>query len=108
MLILERRESPREPADLALRVRTATGASLAGRTVDLSASGAWARIDRPMRLQPGQRVDLQLAFEPGSADADLGESLHARVVRSLGFGEAQHVALAFDRRVGRPSIDRPA
>ncbi|MEM7683149.1 MAG: PilZ domain-containing protein [Planctomycetota bacterium] len=101
MLILERRGATREESDLALWLTLPGSAPLRGRTLDLSASGVLARVDRPALLQPGQTLDANLAFDPDDTDPRAAEPLRARVTRSFGFGEVQHVALSFDRPVGR-------
>ena len=93
----ERRRRPR--LSLAYPVKlwcVETGRFLAGATEDLSAEGALIRVQHPSLLVPGQRLRVGIAWSGRDALIMQRQMLPAIVVRSLGHGETQHVAVSFD------------
>ena len=75
-----------------------TGRYLSGTTQDVSATGALIEVDHPSLLVSGQRVRVGIAWSSRHmllGDADL---IEARVLRSLGMGGSQRVALEFNQR----------
>ena len=77
---------------------THTGRYLSGATRDVSPTGAMIEIDHPSLLVSGQRVRVGIAWSSRHmllGDADL---IEARVLRSLGMGGCQRVALEFNQR----------
>ncbi len=72
-----------------------TGRYLTGQTVDLSAGGAMIEVAHPSLLVPGQRV--RFASEPAQPVIRSDDMLEATVVRCLGIGRRQRVAVQFDQ-----------
>lgn len=72
---------------------------LAGRTCNISSSGAMLELDHPSLLVPGQRIHL--GMDPTGRQALLSrkDMLQATIVRSFGMGYQQTVALIFDQRL---------
>lgn len=95
----ERRQDARLPLSRPVKIQCQlTGRYLTGYTQNLSPGGAMMQIDHPSLLVPGQRVKIGIAHS--RQDALLrGEQMHpATVVRSVGLGGMQTVALRFDQK----------
>ena len=73
-----------------------TGKYLVGRTQNLSAAGALVVVDRPSLLVGGQRLQAAIAWNSNQAVIGSRDMFTTTVVRSLGLGRTQHVALQFD------------
>lgn len=72
-----------------------TGRYLAGQTEDLSAGGSRMWLQCPSLLVPGQRVKVAIAG-PAAGLLRGADMVDATVVRSLGDGRGQHLAVQFD------------
>ena len=75
-----------------------TGRYIAGSTGNISACGALLTLQHPSRLLPGQRVRLGVAWTRQNALLAADAMIEATVVRSIGFGQHQQVAISFDRQ----------
>ncbi len=73
-----------------------TGRFLAGQTHDLSAQGMMIEVQKPSLLMPGQRVRVGIAWSSREVVLSQKQMLPGVVVRSLGHGQQQHVAVSFD------------
>jgi c-di-GMP-binding flagellar brake protein YcgR len=72
-----------------------TGRYLGGQTEDLSAGGVRMWLSCPSLLVPGQRVKIAIdSAQRGLLQA--ADMVDATVVRSLGDGTGQHLAVHFD------------
>lgn len=96
----ERRRDPRYQFTRPAKVRCEqTGKFYTARTIDLSAGGALLRVEHPSLMVPGQRVRVGIAWNrPQEALIESHQMLEATIVRSLGIGRVQSVALQFDVR----------
>lgn len=94
-----RRKDQRFELDRPVKIQcTQTGRYYGGRVVDLSPSGALVVLTNPSLMVPGQRVKLGIAWTSRQVVLDRAEMSEATVVRSLGRGSGQKVALFFDQR----------
>ena len=94
----ERRQSARQPISKPAKLRcTQTGRFMAGRTRNVSASGAMLEVYLPSMLITGQRLEVGIAWQHRQAMLDSDQLVQATVVRSLGMGGVQHVAIQFDQ-----------
>ncbi len=75
-----------------------SGRYLAGRTDNLSASGALLQVYHPSLLVPGQRLRMGIAWTDRQAVLEADRLVDATVVRSRGHGGFQQVAVAFAHR----------
>jgi c-di-GMP-binding flagellar brake protein YcgR len=75
-----------------------TGRYLTGRTRNVSSAGALIEIDRPSLLVPGQRLALGIARTKQEVILAAAQLMPCTVVRSLGAGGTQRVAVQFDER----------
>ncbi len=80
-----------------------TGRFLAGQTHDLSAQGALIEVQNPSLLVPGQRVRVGIAWSSREVVLSRKQMLPGVVVRSLGHGQQQHVAVSFDAAMILPT-----
>ena len=93
----ERRHTARRPVSRPTKLRcTQTGKYMAGRTRNVSASGAMLEVFLPSMLITGQRLEIGIAWQHHQALLGADELTKATVVRSLGMGGIQHVAIQFD------------
>jgi hypothetical protein len=95
----DRRRQGRTPLQRPVKVQCLiTGKYLAGRTSNLSDAGLLLELDNPSLLVPGQRV--KVGIQQTRQDAVLKAKLMAgaTVVRSMGIGGKQTVAIQFDQR----------
>lgn len=96
----ERRRNARRPVSKPTKLRcTQTGKYMAGRTRNVSASGAMLEVYLPSMLITGQRLEVGIAWQHHQALIGADELSKATVVRSLGLGGVQHVAIQFDEPV---------
>lgn len=70
---------------------------MAGRTRNVSASGAMLEVYLPSMLITGQRLEVGVAWHHRQALIDADQLAKATVVRSLGMGGVQYVAIQFDQ-----------
>jgi len=70
---------------------------LPGAMVNISAGGAMLTVDYTQRLQLGQEVRLAIASVAHQALLTADEALNGTVIRSLGCGGTQHVAIRFHK-----------
>ncbi len=75
-----------------------TGRYLAGRTTNLSSSGALVEINHASLLIPGQRVKVGIAQTSQDVILQAEQMSEATVVRSMGHRGSQTVAVMFDQR----------
>ena len=95
----ERRRDPRVQVLRPVKTRCAeSGKFYAGRMRNVSAGGALLEIDHPSLMVPGQPIRLGVAWADRQVVLDAGDMIDATVVRSLGRGPTQHVAVQFAQR----------
>lgn len=95
----ERRRDARIALDCPVKVQCeTTGRYLSGLTRDVSATGLLLEIHHPSLLVQGQRLRVGIAWQGRSGLLASSQMLTATVVRSLGLGGKQHVALSFEER----------
>ena len=99
MITTDRRQGRRISTSRPAKLRCLqTGKYIAGQTRNVSATGALLEVDRPSLLVRGQRIEVGIAWSRRNAVLRSGEDLvAATVVRSLGLGRIQHVAVQFDQ-----------
>jgi hypothetical protein len=96
----ERRHDARLVAARPVRVECPqTGRRFSGRTRDVSAGGALLEVDHPCLLVPGQPLRLGIAWTARQTVLRREDLLEAVVVRSLGNGPKQTVAISFSQRL---------
>ncbi|MEX0775293.1 MAG: PilZ domain-containing protein [Phycisphaeraceae bacterium] len=95
----DRRKEPRTALSRPVKVRLCdTGRYLTGRTTNLSPGGALLEVDTPSLLVPGQRIALGVAWTDQQTLLHRDELIDATVLRSLGLGGRQNVAIYFEQR----------
>lgn len=95
----ERRRDARTELDRPVKVQCQhTGKYMTGYTRNLSPSGALVQIDHPSLMVPGQRIKVGVAHTRQNVILKQQEMSPATVVRSMGLGGTQTVALQFDRK----------
>lgn len=93
----DRRRHVRVPSRRPVRLRCdATGRSLTGQTLDISDGGCLMRLDGLETLESGQAVRVGIAHRAHLGLVLTSQMLEGTVVRRLGHGEAQHVAVSFE------------
>ena len=101
----DRRQGRRHPISRPVKLRCLiTGKYMVGRTCNISASGALLEIDQPSLLISGQRLAVGVAWTRQQSLLYKDDMTHATVIRSLGLGRIQHVAVQFDQAYALPSI----
>ncbi len=96
----ERRRHVRHNTSNPVKVRCMmTGKYMGGRLSNASASGALLEISQSSLLVGGQRLQIGIAWNPKQAVLGSDQFMDATVVRSLGLGGVQHVAIKFDKPV---------
>jgi hypothetical protein len=99
MAMSDRRRDARMPITRPIKLQCAeTGRYMAGRTSNLSAGGALLEVDHPSLLVAGQRLRLGIAWQDSQAVLASDTLAEAIVIRSLGSGTSQSVAIQFARR----------
>lgn len=95
----ERRRDTRISMDRPVKVQCVmTGRYLPGVTCNVSATGAMLQLNHASLLVQGQRLRVGFAWNDHQAIIQNAQMTDAVVVRSLGIGGRQHVALCFDQR----------
>ena len=74
---------------------TATGKYYRGRTKDLSIDGVWLEADHPSGFAVGQTVRVGIAWSDRHSVLNASGMPHGTVVRCLGLGAQQHLAVHF-------------
>jgi hypothetical protein len=96
MMHTERRREARLEVSQPVKVQCLeTGRYLAGRTRNLSTGGALLEVLHPSLLVPGQRLRVGVARNERQAILASRDMAEAIVVRSLGLGGSQNVAVCF-------------
>ncbi len=97
MITTDRRHGRRLPISRPAKLRCLeTGKYMAGRTKNISTTGAMLEVDRPSLLVNGQRLAVGIAWTRRDNPLHHEHLVQATVVRSLGLGKVQHVAVRFD------------
>lgn len=97
---IERRCHARRPLERPVKLRCVhSGRYMAGRIKDISDNGALLEICQPSLLVPGQEVEIGIVWDRRKAVLDSDHMLKGSVVRSLGMGGTQHVAIQFEHTV---------
>ncbi len=95
--VRDRRRHVRMPLERPVKVRSGvTGRYIAGRTVDISDGGCLLRLEGFHHLAAGQSVRVGIAYRPGQSLLLADDMLEGTVVRRLGHGDTQHVAITFE------------
>lgn len=98
MSMTERRRDARFPVARPVKLQCInTGRYVAGRTSNVSSSGALLELATPSLLVPGQRLKMGVAWTRGQTIIPAERMTECTVVRSMGLGGVQHVALVFDQ-----------
>ena len=93
----ERRRDARLELNRPVKVECAhTGRYVTGYTQNLSTTGALMDIDHPSLMVPGQRIKIGVAYTRQSVIIKKDEMIPGTVVRSVGLGNIQTVAIQFD------------
>ncbi len=71
------------------------GKYIPGTTHDVSDGGALLMLDHPRLLTTGQKVQIGIFNDPARGMLIAEEFVEATIVRSLGHGETQHVAVRY-------------
>lgn len=101
----DRRQGRRHPISRPVKLRCLiTGKYMVGQTYNISSSGALLEIDRPSLLINGQRLAVGVAWTRQQALLHEDDMAHATVIRSLGLGRIQHVAVEFDHVYALPAF----
>ena len=94
----ERRRAVRVETDSLVKVQCmSTGRYLGGKAQNMSRTGALLRVDHPSLLVAGQRIRIGIAQHPRQVLLMNRDLVEATVVRSLGLGRMQTVAVEFDQ-----------
>jgi c-di-GMP-binding flagellar brake protein YcgR len=95
----ERRRDPRIPVShlVKLKCEQTAGKYIPGSTHDVSDGGAMLVLDHPRLLTTGQKVQIGIAKDPTRGMLASEDFVEATIVRSLGHGETQHVAVRYAR-----------
>ena len=96
-LMMERRRYARLSLERPVKVRClTTGRYFAGNTQNLSSGGALIHVEHPSVMISGQRIRVGIAQNPRQVlltDQDFSD---ATVIRALGMGDSQQLAVQFD------------
>ena len=97
MSMAERRRVARFPVSRPVKLRCSdSGRYVAGVTNNISSSGALLEVQHPSLLVAGQRMQMGIAWTKGQAVIPTEKMTDCTVVRSVGIGGVQRVALMFD------------
>ena len=105
----DRRREKRHAMSRPCKVRHApTGRYLAAETRDVSLAGAMLTIDCPRAIQPGDQIDLLIAWDDRALLHD-EDSRKGTVVRVMqGPGQRQYVGIALTEELGARASARMA
>jgi hypothetical protein len=96
----ERRRDPRLEVRHPVKLHCPqTGRYWAGQTCNISPGGAMVEVAHPSLLVAGQGLKLGVAWTNRQALLGPGDMVDATVVRSLGGGGVQYVAVRFAQRM---------
>ena len=96
-VVRDRRRHLRVACQRPVKVRCGvTGRYVSGHTVDVSDGGCLLRLDGPVGIQPGQSVTVGIAQHRLQSLFLHDDMLAGTVVRRLGHGFTQHVAVAYE------------
>ena len=96
-MTLDRRRHVRVPCDRPVKVRCGvTGKYLGGETVDLSDGGCLMRLDGRISVAAGQSVRVAIARRKHQPLILADDMIEGTIVRRLGHGDCQHVAVSFE------------
>lgn len=95
----ERRRDPRISAShqVKLKCEQTAGKYIPGTTHDVSDGGALLMLDHPRLLTKGQKVQIGIYNDPTRGMLLSEQFVEATIVRSLGHGDTQHVAVRYAR-----------
>ncbi|MEZ6189949.1 MAG: PilZ domain-containing protein [Phycisphaerales bacterium] len=95
----ERRRDPRIPANhpVKLKCEQTAGKYIPGTTQDVSDGGAMLTLQHPRLLTTGQKVQIGIVNNPMRGMLMTEDFIEATIVRSLGHGDTQHVAVRYAR-----------
>lgn len=95
----ERRRDPRIPANhpVKLKCEQTAGKYIPGTTQDVSDGGAMLTLQHPRLLTTGQKVQIGIVSSPMRGMLMTEDFVEATIVRSLGHGDTQHVAVRYAR-----------
>ncbi len=95
----ERRRDPRIPANhpVKLKCEQTAGKYIAGTTDNVSDGGAMLMLDHTQLLVTGQTVQIGIVSSPVKGMLLTEDFVDATIVRSLGHGQTQHIAVRYDR-----------
>lgn len=93
----ERRRDPRIPANhpVKLKCEQTAGKYIPGTTHDVSDGGAMLMLHYSRRLATGQKVQIGIVSNPTRGMLLTEDFVEATIVRSLGHGDTQHVAVRY-------------
>jgi len=95
----ERRRDPRISASHAVKIKCdqSAGHFIPGQTHNVSDGGAMLMLEHPRLLTRGQKIQVGIAHNPTQGMLTADDFVEATIVRSLGHGEMQHVAIRYER-----------
>ncbi len=74
-----------------------TGRFLSAKAQNISSTGMLLTVNNPSLLVPGQRVQVAVAWSSGQVVVRRQDMTEATVLRSLGHGGSQSVAVQFEQ-----------
>jgi c-di-GMP-binding flagellar brake protein YcgR len=95
----ERRRDPRifTHYPVKLKCEQSAGKYIPGTTDNVSDGGAMLMLDHTRLLTTGQKVQIGIVSNPACGMLTTEDFVEATIVRSLGHGETQHVAVRYAR-----------
>ncbi len=95
----ERRRDPRIPANHPVKIKCdqAAGRYIPGTTHNVSDGGAMLKLEHPRMLTKGQKIQIGIVSNPMRGMLLTEDFVEATIVRSLGHGDTQHVAIRYNR-----------
>lgn len=93
----ERRRDPRIHVSHPVKIKCdqSAGHYIAGTTDNVSDGGAMLMLEHPRLLATGQKVQIGIAQGPRRGLLRSDDFVEATIVRSLGHGDTQHVAIRY-------------
>jgi c-di-GMP-binding flagellar brake protein YcgR len=95
----ERRRDPRIPAEHPVKIKCdqSAGRYIAGTTHNVSDGGAMLKLEHPRLLTTGQKLQVGIVHNPARGMLLTEDFVEATIVRSLGHGDTQHIAIRYNR-----------
>ena len=95
----ERRRDPRIPAQhpVKLKCDQSAGKYIPGTTHNVSDGGAMLKLEHGRLLATGQKVQIGIITNPTQGMLTQEDFVEATIVRSLGHGDTQHIAVRYAR-----------